>query len=132
MVATLDDIHGRTIAAKLWGLSNLTARALYGQLYKWLLMLALLDVALTSLILWLGGSEANAVPRIVIDAAGVPGMLALKAASIAAVLGVCEIVGRKRHATGRALAQLAIAANTAAVTLGCAALTVYGVTVFAG
>jgi hypothetical protein len=107
-------------------------RSLYPALYRWLLALAALDVLVTSLVLALGGTEANALAAAVIDRAGVPGMVALKVFSIGAVIGVCEYVGRRRPSAGHRLAQAALAANTAAVTVGCLFLGEYAVAVAVG
>jgi hypothetical protein len=110
----------------------LRSRAVYPSLYPWLIALALLDVLLTMIILCLGGEEANALPRAVFAQAGVPGLVALKAASIGFTLAICQYVGRRRFRAGHLLTQFAVAANTAAVTMGIAALAVYAAVVAAG
>ncbi len=98
---------------------------LYISFHRWFLALAALDVVLTTMVLNLGGQEANIVPRAVLARTGLGGMIALKAATVVFVLLVCELVGRTREPIGRRLALTAIAANTAAASLGGAYLTIY-------
>lgn len=96
----------------------LAAPCRYLDIHAWFLCLALLDVVLTTIILRLGGSEANAVARGVLHAAGVEGMVAFKFAAAVLVLCICEAVGRRREPLGRNIALFGVAANTVAVTLG--------------
>lgn len=104
-------------------------RALYPEVYRWVIVLALLDVLLTMIVLALGGREANAVAAAVIARAGMPGMVLLKTAGVGMALVACEFVGRQRPKAGLRLAQFALAANTAAVTLCGIFLGVYVVTI---
>ena len=106
-------------------LAFLREPCLYLHLHRWFLTLAAIDVLLTSVVLSLGGQEANIVPQAVLARAGLGGMVALKTASVILVLLVCELVGRKREPVGRGLALGAIAANSAAAALGGAYLTIY-------
>jgi len=106
-------------------LAVLREPCLYLPLHRWFLALAAVDVVLTTLVLNLGGQEANIVPRAILARAGLGGMVALKAASVVFVLLVCELVGRKREHVGRRLALGAIAANAAAASLGGAYLTIF-------
>jgi hypothetical protein len=112
--------------------SLLRRRGTYAQLYRWLVLLALLDILFTTIVLSFGGAEANALARAVIDLAGLPGMIFLKIVSVTTVLAVCEVVGRRRHCTGRLLAHAAIVANSIAASLGCAAIAIYEITVICG
>ena len=59
-------------------------------------------------------------------------MIGLKLATLATILAVCEYVGRHRWPAGRLLARIAVAGNTAAVGLGCAAIAIYAITVLQG
>lgn len=106
-------------------INQFRTRALYPALYPWLIALAALDVMVTWVVLALGGQEFNVVARIAIDAGGLAGMAVLKLVMMSIVLGICEFVGRREHRLGRRLAEGALAANTLAVSLGCAFLSQY-------
>lgn len=106
---------------------QLGRQGMYPALYPWVVGMACLDVVLTCIVLGVGGREANAVARGVIGVAGVPGMILLKAVAVAAVLAICEYVGRRRPGLGRRLAECAVGANTAAVAMGCAFMVLYWV-----
>jgi Domain of unknown function (DUF5658) len=106
-------------------LAPLFEPCLYWPAHAWFLALAALDLILTTVILNLGGAEANLIPCAVLAHAGMAGMVALKAASVITVLVLCESIGRRRESAGRAVALIAIAANTAAATLGLACIAVY-------
>lgn len=116
-------------AINLWAINQLRSRALYPAIYPWLMGLAALDVVLTWIVLSLGGEEMNLVARRVIEVGGFAGMAALKFASLGVVLAICEYVGRRQHRVGRRLAEWALVANTAAVTMGCVFLSQYGAAV---
>lgn len=93
----------------------------YPNAYAWFVLLATLDIVLTYLILhpvmYAGdldmtesrGAEANAVARWVIERWDVPGMVAFKFALVLFVVLICEAIGRRRAATGRRLAEWAVA-----------------------
>lgn len=93
----------------------LSRPVLYPRVYPWLLLLAAMDVMLTWLILELGGSELNAIADRVIQAAGLPGMLALKFSTILVVVGICEVVGRRSERAGLGLAGTATAITSVPV-----------------
>ncbi len=105
--------------------SFLRQPCMYIELHRWFLALAAIDVALTTVVLNLGGQEANIVPRAVLARAGLGGMIALKAATVVFVLLVCELVGRRREPIGRRLALGAIAANACAASMGGAYLAIF-------
>jgi hypothetical protein len=95
----------------------------YPRHYPWFITLAGLDILLTWIVLSLGGQELNAVARLALDLAGIPGMIALKLAAVFIVCAVCEYAGRRKPHLGRGVANLAIAANTIPVTVACLCLT---------
>lgn len=98
--------------------SPLLSRVVFPRHYVWLLGLAAMDVLVTWLVLQTGGNELNALARVAIERAGVAGMISIKAATMALVLAICEYIGRRRPPLGRRLAELALAANTLAVSFG--------------
>ena len=106
-------------------LAFLAEPCLYLDFHRWFLALAALDVMLTTVVLHIGGQEANVVPRAILARAGLGGMVALKAASVIFVLLVCELAGRRRERIGRRLALGAVAANSLAAAMGAAYLTIY-------
>ncbi len=97
----------------------------YPRLYPWFLLLASLDVAVTWMLLGLGGREANIIAEQVISGAGLPGAIALKAASVLTVLLICEVVGRHHDRLGRRLAATAVGLTSLPVALGAMALLEY-------
>ena len=106
-------------------LSFLTEPCRYPHLHRWFLALAAIDVALTSIVLCLGGQEANVVPRAVLGYAGLGGMILLKTACVALTLLACEAAGRRSEPVGRGIALAAIGANTIAAAMGGAYLTIF-------
>ena len=95
---------------------------LYPTAYRWVIIAASLDVICTWFILALGGHELNALARTVIEAGGLPAMLAYKFALIALVLVICEHIGRMKFDTGRRLAAAAVALNAFPVIVGASQL----------
>jgi hypothetical protein len=101
---------------------------LYRELGGALVVLALLDILVTWTVLGIGGEELNLVARAVVEHAGLPGMVALKAAGILTVLVICEYIGRTRRALGRGVLTCAVVLNGLAVGLGTAVIGTYTVT----
>ncbi len=97
---------------------------LYPSLYRWYIIVATLDILCTYTILVLGGVEVNAIANYVIEAAGLPGMIAYKFIGVAFVLGVCEFVGRRRHHVGKRLAVAAIVISAFPVFVAASQLSV--------
>lgn len=95
---------------------------LYPTAYRWVIIAASLYVICTWLILALGGAELNILARKVIEAGGLPAMLAYKFALIALVLIICEHIGRLRFNTGRRLALAAAALNIFPAVVGASQL----------
>ncbi|MCB9846474.1 MAG: hypothetical protein H6811_10880 [Phycisphaeraceae bacterium] len=80
-------------------------------LYAALATMAAADIFLTSRILALGGIEVNAIARHALDAAGIPGLAALKAVSVGIVLICCEYIRRVRPVTSLRVVKWGIALN---------------------
>lgn len=95
------------------------------------LVLAALDVLVTSVVLRAGGTEANIIARFAIEHGGLAGMLALKIIGTGTVLAICEYISRTRAETGRRVLMLAVALNILAVGMGSAILGLYAATVLA-
>ena len=98
---------------------------LYPAWYPWFVALAGLDVVLTSHLLGLGGREVNVIAHQVISAAGLPGALVLKFATVTLVVVICEVVGRRSLSAGRRLAAIAVGLNTVPVVVGASLLAEY-------
>jgi hypothetical protein len=98
---------------------------LYPAWYPWFVALAALDVVFTGALLGVGGSEVNVIARKVIGAAGLPGALALKFATVIIVVLICEFVGRRSPSAGRRLAAVAVVLNFVPVAVGAALLAEY-------
>ncbi len=93
----------------------------YPNAYVWFVFLAAIDVMLTYMILHpvlfardatmteSRGTEENVVAGWVIERWDVPGMVAFKFALVAVVVVLCEVIGRHRDATGRRIAEWAVA-----------------------
>ncbi len=99
----------------------------YPRVYPWFVLLAALDVALTWMLLGLGGREANAVAAMVISGAGLAGAVALKTFSVLTVLLICEVVGRRSDPAGRRLALASVGLSGVPVAVGAFALLEYAV-----
>jgi hypothetical protein len=89
--------------------------------YVWFVFLSALDIILTYLILHpvlfssdltmseSRGFEANALADWIIRRWDVPGMVVFKFALVVLVVGICELIGRRKDETGRRLAEWAVA-----------------------
>ena len=82
---------------------------------SWIIAVGTLDILLTTIILSLGGSEANPIAAAVITAYGLPGMVVYKYCCVAFVIFGCEFVARTLMDTARRLAALVIAISLAPV-----------------
>ncbi len=110
------------------GRSLFKRAALYPNVYVWYVFLASLDVMLTALILSEvfsdidvyaepRGSEMNPLANWIIRVGGLPGMVAFKFILVILVVCICEIVGRRKHETGRQLAKWAVAISAIPVVV---------------
>jgi Domain of unknown function (DUF5658) len=99
-------------------------------IHAWFLALAALDVVLTTIILGLGGHEANGIARAVIATGGLSAMVLFKVACVVVALVLCEVVGHRKPRTGRGIALAAVGLNTTAVSLGIAYLAIYSLSAY--
>jgi hypothetical protein len=77
---------------------------LYPNLYAWLVIASSLDVLLTSVILHIGGGEANPVAARIIRHFDIPGMTIYKFLIVSFFILICETVGRLSPRAGKRLA----------------------------
>jgi hypothetical protein len=96
--------------AALPGWLSLPAMRYPGE-YLWFVFVSSLDIMLTWTILELGGREVNPIARVVIQSWGLPGAIGFKFGLMILVVIACEVVGRQRDRTGRALARAAVAVS---------------------
>lgn len=93
--------------------------ALYPNHYAWYVLAGTLDILVTFVIItYLGGGEANALAREILQNHGWSGMVTLKYSTVVVVLLVCEVVGRSRPGVGRGLAMGAVVISALPVGLG--------------
>ena len=89
----------------------------------WLVLAAAIDIAVTMVVLALGGDEANPLAKDLLGGFGMPGMTALKIGSVGFVIGLAVLVeGRSRDA-GRRLLLLAAVVTAVAPAYGLAQIT---------
>jgi NADH:ubiquinone oxidoreductase subunit H len=104
---------------------SLTRPLRYQNHYAWFVFVSSLDIMLTWVILFFGGWEVNQLADFIIRRWGLPGMVTFKFAIVVFVICLCEIVGRRRHHTGRRLAEWSIAITCIPVTLALVQLAVH-------
>jgi hypothetical protein len=93
-------------------------RVLYPHAYFWFIVLSVLDVFGTFVVLdYFGGQEINVIAAWVYHHWELPGMVAMKFATVAFVTCLCEIVGRLAAPTGRRLAWWVVAISAFPVVL---------------
>ncbi|MEM1331139.1 MAG: DUF5658 family protein [Planctomycetota bacterium] len=79
------------------------ARLKAHDLYPWLVLAGVLDIALTLVLLELGCREANPIAAAVYAAFGPAGMIAWKALTLGFFVTLCEALGRSRPRVCRAI-----------------------------
>ena len=95
----------------------------YARAYRWMVVLASLDIVLTWLILvCFGGQEVNQVAASVILHRGLLGVTVFKFCLIVFVIVMCEVIGRRRDATARRLSQWGVAIGAIPICVGMAQL----------
>jgi len=85
--------------------------------YTWLVFLASMDIMLTWIVLHGGGNEVNSLAAWVIRIAGLPGMVIYKFALVLVIIGVCEVIARRKEPTARKLAEWAVAITAVPVVI---------------
>ena len=98
--------EGRSVPADS---SAFGGTVLYANAYVWYVLLASLDIMLTTVIMAADGHELNTVADRVIQRWGLPGLVVFKFAFVLLVIFICEIVGRRNDKTGRRLAEWSVA-----------------------
>lgn len=97
----------------------LRSPVLFPDRYAWYVLVCFLDLIITNTILSrFGGVEVNGIAHRIIEAAGFPGLIAYKVASIVLVVSICEIIGRRRISTARRLSEWGIALSAMPVIIG--------------
>ncbi|MFH1748070.1 MAG: DUF5658 family protein [Planctomycetota bacterium] len=81
---------------------------LFPDVYAWFILLASLDIMLTWVILWAGGSELNVLADWIIQRFNLPGVVAYKFILVLLVVFICEIVGRHNYHRAIRLARWAV------------------------
>jgi hypothetical protein len=88
-------------------------KVLYPDRYAWFILTSSLDILLTHAILHhfadFGGREMNTIADWVIRRFDIWGAIGLKFLTVAVVILVCEVVGRRRKQTGARLASAVLA-----------------------
>lgn len=85
--------------------------------YTWLIFLASMDIMLTWIVLHGGGSEVNSLAAWVIRNTGLPGMVIYKFALVLLIIGICEIIARRKEPTARRFAEWAVAITAIPVVI---------------
>lgn len=102
--------HPSSTLARLMGIFRQPPMR-YQNTYVWLLLAASLDIMLTGIVLFLGGSEVNWLADQVLKTYQMPGMVVFKFGLVIFVILMCEFVGRMRDKTGQRLATWAVVIN---------------------
>jgi hypothetical protein len=89
----------------------LSRPVLYPEMYPWLVLVASMDVMMTWVCLWLGGTEFNPIAAVIIEAGGLAGALLLKFSVVILVICVCEFVGRRNSIVAQRLGRVSIGLN---------------------
>jgi len=113
LTTVAEDSHGPGDAEEVErpsGSVGLGGAVLYPNCYTWFVLLAALDIMLTTLIIaGFEGYEVNVVADWIIAAGGLRGVVAFKFGVVIMVVLICELVGRRHVAKGRKLAEWAVA-----------------------
>lgn len=92
---------------------------LFTRCYLWFILASVLDVIVTTLVISIGGYEANPLAGLVIGRFGMHGALMFKFTLMLVVILCCEIIGRRDERIGRSIASFAAAVPALAAILGC-------------
>jgi hypothetical protein len=96
--------------------------ALYPTLYTWYVFVSALDILFTWRILHANGTEVNVLADWIINQQDIKGLAVFKFLTVAVVILICEVVGRRRYETGAKLARWAVALSAFPVVVGGAQL----------
>jgi hypothetical protein len=92
-------------------------------LYLWLIFVSALDVILTRVILFFGGTEVNPVADFILQHWGRLGMSIFKFTIVGFVIIACEFIARRKPATSRRLAIASIIISMMPVLWSCLIIT---------
>ena len=92
-------------------------------LYMWLIFVSALDVILTRVILFFGGTEVNPIADFILDQWGRLGMSIFKFIIVGFVIVACEFIARRKPRTSRRLAIASIIISMAPVVWSCMIIT---------
>ncbi len=96
----------------------LRRHVLYPNQYVWYVLVSSLDLVMTNTVMnYFGAKEVNTIADAAIRAFGFWGLIGLKFATVALVVGICEFVGSKRPALGKKIAEWAVAISTVPVVV---------------
>jgi len=93
--------------------------------YAWIILGGTLDILLTTVILALGGQEANPLANAILLSYGMFGMIVYKYILVGAVILGCEYIARKQINTAKRLAAILIAIHFAPVVWSTSLLAIY-------
>lgn len=86
--------------------------------HAWIIAVGTLDILVTTIILSLGGAEANPIAAAILAVYGISGMVVYKYVCILLLIIGCEVVARSRIDTAQRLAMLVVAISAAPVVWG--------------
>jgi uncharacterized membrane protein len=98
---------------------------LYPGQYLWFVLLSFMDVAMTAVILSVGGWEVNSLANHFLSRFDLMGLVMLKVCIITFFLTVCEMVGRRNKLAGRRLVLAAILITMVPILVGSVELFLY-------
>lgn len=95
----------------------MSVKPLYPNQYVWFVFLSTMDVLMTFVVLWFGGSEANTLANWVLQKWGFAGMTIFKFVLVTFVISLCEVVGRRDPGAGRLLIRAGLVLTCVPVAL---------------
>ncbi len=95
----------------------MSMKALYPNLYAWFVFLSTMDVLMTFVVLWFGGSEANSLANWVLERWGFAGLTIFKFVLVTFVIVLCEVIGRRDAGAGRLLIRAGLVLTCVPVVL---------------
>lgn len=113
---TRDSLPERCLSRACEGVHR--RHVLYPTQYAWYVLVSSLDLIMTNTVMHhFGAREVNTIADKAIQLFGFWGLIGLKFATVAVVVGICEFVGMRRPATGRKVAEWAVAISAVPVVL---------------
>ncbi|MBX3356849.1 MAG: hypothetical protein KF745_00320 [Phycisphaeraceae bacterium] len=93
--------------------------------YVWLVLVGALDVILTWIVLFFGGSEVNPIAERALAVAGHWGLIGLKFTVVCVVVLICEYIAMHRPALSRRVAVVGVAISSIPIVMALAQLTAH-------